>query len=49
MRFEWDENKNARNLRKHGVRFELRFSFSTIPMRSPSGTSVPTVKNAGLR
>jgi len=22
MRFEWDENKNRRNLRKHGVRFE---------------------------
>src|SRR5277367_838651 len=22
MRFEWDENKNARNLRKHDVRFE---------------------------
>ena len=22
MRFEWDENKNRRNLRKHNVRFE---------------------------
>jgi uncharacterized protein len=22
MRFEWDENKNAQNLRKHDVRFE---------------------------
>lgn len=22
MRFEWDENKAARNLRKHGVAFE---------------------------
>jgi len=22
MRFEWDENKNRRKLRKHGVRFE---------------------------
>ena len=22
-RFEWDENKNAENLRKHGVPFEL--------------------------
>ena len=21
MRFEWDEQKNASNLRKHGVRF----------------------------
>ena len=22
MRFEWDENKNRQNLRKHGIRFE---------------------------
>jgi uncharacterized DUF497 family protein len=22
MRFEWDENKNGQNLRKHGIRFE---------------------------
>ncbi len=22
MRFEWDENKNAANIRKHGVSFE---------------------------
>lgn len=22
MRFDWDDNKNASNLRKHGVRFE---------------------------
>jgi len=22
MRFEWDENKNAQNVRKHDVRFE---------------------------
>ena len=30
MRFEWDENKNRQNLRKHDVRFETEFLCSTI-------------------
>lgn len=33
MRFEWDEDKNRLNLRKHQVRFaRLRFESSTIPV-----------------
>src|ERR1700730_10053589 len=31
MRFEWDENKNARNLRKHDVRFETALLVFDVP------------------
>ena len=32
MRFEWDDEKNASNFRKHGVRFEVATAVFDDPM-----------------
>ena len=37
MRFEWDENKNASNLEKHGLSFET----ASLVFDDPNALSVP--------
>jgi uncharacterized DUF497 family protein len=47
MRFEWDENKNRRNLRKMMFALKLPFSFSTIRTPLHNLTARMTTRNAG--
>ena len=37
MRFEWDENKNERNLEKHGLSFET----ASLVFDDPNALSIP--------
>jgi len=49
MRFEWDENKNAQNLRKRDVRFETALLVFEDPYALTQRDSTLTMKNAGSR
>jgi uncharacterized protein len=37
MRYEWDENKNERNLEKHGLSFET----ASLVFEDPNALSIP--------
>jgi uncharacterized protein len=37
MRYEWDENKNERNLEKHGLSFET----ASLVFDDPNALSIP--------
>ena len=48
MRYEWDENKNERNLEKHGLSFETAsLVFDDPNALCQSQTELRTVKNVG--
>ena len=52
MGFEWDENKNAENYRKHGIRFEIaKQAFDddrAIPFADPEHNSIGETRYALL-
>lgn len=52
MEFEWDENKNAENFRKHGIRFEIaKQAFDddrAIPFADPEHSSLGETRYALL-
>lgn len=52
MEFEWDENKNADNYRKHGIRFEIAAqAFEddlAIPFADPKHSTIGEARYALL-
>ena len=49
MRFEWDEDKNRRNLAKHKVSFETASLVSRIPRRSAFRIALSRERSGGRR
>ncbi len=52
MGFEWDENKNVENVRKHGIRFEIAIqSFDdelAVPFSDPEHSTIGELRYALL-
>jgi uncharacterized DUF497 family protein len=47
MQFEWHENKNKENLRKHDIGFESQSSSLKTRMPSPSAMPLTTTRKSG--